>query len=334
MNYVVVDFEWNQSSYGKGSENRKMPFEIIEIGAVMLNEQLQEIDRFSETIRPKVYKKLHYVTKDLTGITQEELNASDPFPYVLVDFMLWCGDDFSFCTWGNMDLVELQRNMKFYGLEDLLEGPIRYYNVQKLFRLLYAHDEAAASLETAVNYFQLPKDDHFHRAVNDAAYTAEIFRKMDMEEADKLYSVDYYQNPKEKKDEIHLTYDSYYKYISREFRTKEEAMADREVRSTRCYKCGRAARKKMHWFSARTKAYYCLASCPEHGYIRGKIRLKKTDEQRFYVVKTLRLVDEEGAGKLRQMKADVLKKRREKRQKGCGGHSEEKSETEGRAKGR
>lgn len=331
MNYVVVDFEWNQSAYGKGSENRKMPFEIIEIGAVMLNEQLQEIDRFSETIRPKVYKKLHYVTKDLTGITQEELNASDPFPYVLVDFMLWCGDDFSFCTWGNMDLVELQRNMKYYGLEDLLEGPVRYYNVQKLFRLLYAHDEAAASLEAAVDYFQLPKDDHFHRAVNDAAYTAEIFRKMDMAEADKLYSVDYYQNPKEKKDEIHLTYESYYKYISREFRTKEEAMSDREVRSTRCYKCGRAARKKMHWFSARTKAYYCLASCSEHGYIRGKIRLKKTDEQRFYVVKTLRLIDEEGAEKLRQMKADVLKKRREKRQKGCCGSTDEnKDRTKGR----
>ena len=36
MNYVVVDFEWNQACYGKGSENRKIPFEIIEIGAVKL----------------------------------------------------------------------------------------------------------------------------------------------------------------------------------------------------------------------------------------------------------------------------------------------------------
>ena len=78
MNYVVVDFEWNQACYGKGSENRKIPFEIIEIGAVKLDENLKEIDRFSRTIRPKVYKKLHYITRDLTGITQEELCASDP----------------------------------------------------------------------------------------------------------------------------------------------------------------------------------------------------------------------------------------------------------------
>lgn len=110
MNYVVVDFEWNQACYGKGSENRKIPFEIIEIGAVKLDENLKEIGRFSRTIRPKVYKKLHYITRDLTGITQEELCASDPFSYVLVDFMLWCGKDYIFCTWGNMDLVELQRN--------------------------------------------------------------------------------------------------------------------------------------------------------------------------------------------------------------------------------
>lgn len=163
MNYVVVDFEWNQACYGKGSENRKIPFEIIEIGAVKLDENLKEIDRFSRTIRPKVYKKLHYITRDLTGITQEELCASDPFSYVLVDFMLWCGKDYIFCTWGNMDLVELQRNMKYYGLLDLLKGPVKYYNVQKFFRLLCAHDASAVSLESAVDYFQLPKEAGFHR---------------------------------------------------------------------------------------------------------------------------------------------------------------------------
>jgi ribosome recycling factor len=69
----------------------------------------------------------------------------------------------------------------------------------------------------------------------------------------------------------------------------------------------------MHWFSAKTKYYYCLAQCPEHGYIRGKIRLKKTEMCRTYVVKTLRLIDEEGAQQIRQMKECVLEKRREKR---------------------
>ena len=38
MNYIVVDFEWNQTSYGKGSENRKIPFEIIADSYLYVNE--------------------------------------------------------------------------------------------------------------------------------------------------------------------------------------------------------------------------------------------------------------------------------------------------------
>ena len=38
MNYIVFDLEWNQCPYGKEKENKKLPFEIIEIGAVKLDE--------------------------------------------------------------------------------------------------------------------------------------------------------------------------------------------------------------------------------------------------------------------------------------------------------
>ena len=60
-------------------------------------------------------------------------------------------------------------------------------------------------------------------------------------------------------------------------------MADREVRTTRCYKCGKTALKRIRWFSGKNRTYYCLAECPEHGYIRGKIRLKKTDAEKIFV---------------------------------------------------
>ena len=63
MNYIVLDLEWNQCPTGKENENELIPFEIIEIGAVKLNENLKEIDRFREVVRPQVYKKLHFKTK-------------------------------------------------------------------------------------------------------------------------------------------------------------------------------------------------------------------------------------------------------------------------------
>ena len=34
MNYIIFDLEWNQCPQGKTRENPKLPFEIIEIGAI------------------------------------------------------------------------------------------------------------------------------------------------------------------------------------------------------------------------------------------------------------------------------------------------------------
>ena len=65
----------------------------------------------------------------------------------------------------------------------------------------------------------------------------------------------------------------------------------------------------------KNKAYYCLAECEEHGYLRGKIRIKKTDDETFIVVKTIRRMDEAGAQTIVDMKEEVRKKRLEKRHK-------------------
>ena len=316
MDYIVVDLEWNQSPYGKSSSNKKLPFEIIEIGAVKLNSEYKEMGRFDILIKPKVYKKLHHITKSLTGITESELNKGIHFPEAIRSFLEWCGTDYIFCTWGNLDLLELQRNLKFYHMEELLKGPIKYYNVQKLFRIFYDDENSASSLEYAVDFFDIEKGEDFHRAIHDAEYTAIIFSKMNPDDVAPWYTLDYYQNPKNRKQEIKLVYDTYSKYVSKEFESKEDAMADRIVRTTRCYKCGKTALKRIRWFSGKSKTYYCLAECDEHGYLRGKIRLKRTDQgNRYYVVKTLRLIDGNDAKQIADMKKEVRLKRQEKRHK-------------------
>ena len=45
----------------------------------------------------------------------------------------------------------------------------------------------------------------------------------------------------------------------------------------------------------------------------GKIRLKKTDAEKIFVVKTLRLIDGEDAEHIEAMKEEVRQKRQEKR---------------------
>ena len=314
MNYIVLDLEWNQCPYGKDMENKEIPFEIIEIGAMKLNSKKECIGEFSSLIQPNVYKEFHYHTQSMLSLTMKELKKGNGFVQVVTEFLEWCGEEYIFCTWGCTDLIELQRNMKYYGLEPLSQGPFKYYDVQKVFSMLYEQDtKQRRSLEYAVDYLNVLKTAAFHRAGEDAMYTMRVMQHMSYSDMERYYSIDTYQRPKDRKSEVYAVFENYSKYFSREFFSKEEAMADREVASTRCYLCGKNARKKIRWFSGNGRTYLCQAYCEHHGFLKGKIRMKKAGEGKFYVIKTLKLVSLEEAFTVKGKQEEVRKKRREKR---------------------
>ena len=98
MNYIVLDLEWNQSnSDSKSRKHSKLPvFEIIEIGAVKLNQDKEIIDRFSELICPQIYHTMHRITADIIHLQMNELKEGRSFPEVMTDFLRWCGRDYLF----------------------------------------------------------------------------------------------------------------------------------------------------------------------------------------------------------------------------------------------
>ena len=49
-NYIVFDLEWNQSIEGKEHSIEHFPFEIIEIGAVKLDEKLNMVSEFQTAV--------------------------------------------------------------------------------------------------------------------------------------------------------------------------------------------------------------------------------------------------------------------------------------------
>lgn len=313
MNYVVFDLEWNQCPYGKERENEKIPFEIIEIGAVKLNEQKQIIDQFHTLIQPRVYRRLHFRTREIIGLDMKELDKGSAFYKAGRDFIKWCGEDYRFCTWGNSDLIELQRNMKYYGVLSLLKGPILYCDVQKLFSLDFEDGDSRKSLEYAVDFLGMEKDQGFHRALADAVYTARVMERVDDGLIRDFYSIDCFQNPKSKEEEIKVFFPGYEKYISREFVSREAVMEDKEILSSRCCLCGKNARKKIRWFSSGQKNYYCLSYCPNHGWLKGKVRIKRTDHGSVFAVKTMKLTDDGEAALIREKKGEIQRKRRAKR---------------------
>lgn len=315
MNYIVMDLEWNQCPDGKEYSNAKLPFEIIEIGAVKLNQDREIIGQFHEIVKPQVYKWIHARTREVIHMNYKNLAGGKSFTTVAQDFLDWCGEEYCFCTWGSQDLTELQRNMRYYQILDQLPGPIRYYDVQKLFSIECEDGSSRRSLEYAIEFLKIEKKYQFHRAQEDACYTVEILRKLDDPRTYQYYSIDVYQNPKGKKEEIHIKYPTYDKYVSREFAAKDKVVRDREVNSTRCPVCGEAAKRKIRWFTTNSKQYYSVSVCQTHGLVKGKIRVKRTEKNRFYAVKTIKLIGAENAKKIQEKQESLRARRQLKRLK-------------------
>lgn len=310
MNYVVFDLEWNQGNQAQQTEHADIPFEVIEIGAVKLNDKYVMISEFSRLIKPEVYREMHQYTSKLIHLQMEELERGRPFAEVMKDFLEWCGtEEYLFCSWGSLDLTELQRNMRYHNMTPLSDGPIPYLDVQKLFSLVYEDGKSRRSLETAVDMVQLEKDIPFHRAFSDAYYTAKLLTGIAEQKPEVLrrISFDTFHPPKTRAEEVKVQFDTYMKYISREFDSKAEAFADREVSSSKCYLCHKNLRKKIRWFSPNSKHYYCLARCDKHGYLKGKLRIHKSESGKLFAVKITKLITEEEAERLKE-RCDNAKK--------------------------
>lgn len=310
MNYIVLDLEWNQASDSKDDRSKMLTFEIIEIGAVKLNSHMEITDTFHELIKPQVYDEMHRITEKLIQIHMSELEHCRLFPEVMRDFLAWCGDEHMFGTWGPLDLSELQKNMVFFGMEPLGKGPLRFYDIQKLFSIAYEDGRSRRSLEYAVDFLNFTKDIPFHRAISDAYYTARVLQQIKDPVALQRVSFDTFCLPQNHRSEIHVVFDNYAKYISRPFADKEALMADREVISTRCYLCHRNLRKKIRWFSPNGKHYYSLSYCDKHGYMKGKIRIKKADGDMVFAVKTTKFIPQEEALQIQMKKERARELRR------------------------
>jgi len=311
MNYIIFDLEWNQSSHPDHAsrvdkDGRQLPFEIVEIGAVKLNENRDMVGEFSELVKPQIYHEMHYITSKLIHLQMEQLEKGKPFVEVMTKFLEWSGEDCMFCTWGPLDLLELQRNMEYYGMEPLSDRPVKYLDIQKLFSIAYEDKKSRRSLEYAIDMLGIHKDIPFHRAFSDAYYTAQVFDMIEDPEVLEKVSFDTFTLPDSKEKEIYIKFSDYDKYISRIFPDKSKLFGDSEVMDVKCFRCGKSLKNKIKWFSPNGKHYHNVGHCFRHGYTKCKLRIRKAEHGGTYTVKTSKWVSSEDA-KLIKEKAKSLK---------------------------
>lgn len=179
MNYIVFDLEFNQlwdNEEVKSAFHYKCPFEIIQIGALILDEQLQVISTFDRLVKPELYTQLHPYVEQITGITAEGLVSAVSFVEAYEEFSRLIDGDSVLCVWGMVDIKELIRNVRYHKLDTSII-PKEYINIQAYAsRHLQCPKGTNAGLRHAAELLGIPIKGSFHDALNDAFYTAEIFR--------------------------------------------------------------------------------------------------------------------------------------------------------------
>ena len=182
MNYIIFDLEWNN---GYNHALHRYLNEIIEIGAVKLDDKLNITDTFKQLVIPKFTKKLSSRCKRITNITPEEINdfAID-FKSAFSDFERWCKNgDNVFMSWSNSDLFVLSNNFLLNNNNCDISFIRRYCDVQK-YCMAFVKREGENSnnqigLSNCAELMGIQIDtDKLHRALADCYVAAECFKKV------------------------------------------------------------------------------------------------------------------------------------------------------------
>ena len=185
MFYITLDLEWNQAYAQKAlAVQRQLSLrlrgEVIQIGAVKLDKNMQPCGSYQIIVKPKYFKKLHRHVSELTGITQDMMDSGTAFPEAAKSFRKWCGKDFVFLTWGPDDIPMLKENFNAHGLATGWLDKV--YDLQVIFNKQTDGGTKQRSLEYAMEHFEIPQRLPAHDALNDAYFTALVAAKLDVAE--------------------------------------------------------------------------------------------------------------------------------------------------------
>lgn len=171
MNYIILDLEatcWKDRSLNN-------PNEIIEIGAVKIDEHGEIIDEFCQFIRPKLNPILSEFCTELTTIEQSDIDCSEAYNVVLKNFWDWIdlSQPYFLCSWGYYDKKQFILDCDLYKLDTKWLDPHislkhQYAEINKLRRPI--------GMGGALKREGIKLQGTHHRGIDDARNIAKIFQ--------------------------------------------------------------------------------------------------------------------------------------------------------------
>ena len=181
MNYIIFDMEWNQPADLSAMVTEPIPVtgEIIEIGAVTLDDRFRLIDELRLYITPMHYTRMHRRIAALTGIHDRDLMTRGvPFPQACKAFRAFCGEEFRFMTWSMSDIPILIDNLLLHSI-DVSWLPV-CYDIQRMFGREIMRSDTRYALDTALAILK-EHGDTAHDALNDSRNTALVCNHLELD---------------------------------------------------------------------------------------------------------------------------------------------------------
>ncbi len=267
MNYIILDMEWD-SAYHPAS--KQFINQILQIGAVKLNDSFDIVDTFEATIRSSFSKRVTKRFTELTGITKDMMLAGVPLSNAVNRYNKWIGDNTITMTWSNSDLYTILSNEKLLlkGIKFKIE---KYLDLQKFIqgemRLLGHECKSQISLGNAAELLGVTTEGYdLHTAKDDSLVCAGLLKKFYNKQRFEILIRDT-SNPEFYR---RLCFKPY--YIS----DINDKAIDKSHMNFSCEKCGNGMRRTSKWryhnrnFTAEFHCDIC------HKKFIGRISFRKT----------------------------------------------------------
>lgn len=268
MKYIILDLEWD-SAYSK--KHSRFVNQIIQIGAVKLDENFNFVDSFEETVVSVLKNKVTKRFTELTGITSEEMQEGITYKEAVERYNIWCGKDIITLTWSNSDLFTIFNNDEMFleKNQSLFLG--KYVDLQSFvqneLRILGHEITNQISLSRAAELYEISTESlDLHTALDDSILTAQLLKKTYNKARFDTYIKDT-QNPEFYKK---LTFKNH--YITN---ITDKRISKKNLEFT-CEKCnvlaipGKKWRYKNKWFTND----FCCPQC--EGKFIGRVLFKVT----------------------------------------------------------
>lgn len=178
IQYIVMDLEMNPVSKKNREARQHLHREIIEIGAVKLDENRNVVDKFKCYVKLEYNSEITSYISQLTGITYFEVYRANTFEKALNAFESWIGYDSQskVYSWSQSDLNQIQTECEYKqvkipsNMNDWVDFQAVYTETMEL-----SDKNGQLSLHAAAEQFGILMDDKTsHSALYDAEITTEL----------------------------------------------------------------------------------------------------------------------------------------------------------------